>query len=242
MKIALVTSELEPLAGKGGRANTVEKLALNLEKAGETVAIFMPRYGWLGKKQTGMTSVIRRIRLRLGKGTKEFNIYSTTLPGSSIPVYLIDKDLYFKRPEIYGEKGKSYADNAERFHYFSLAVLESLKVLDYQANVLHCNDAFTAAIPVYLKQALATHKFYQSIASVLSIHDANEKGEVTMKEADALGLDLIYDKIPAQKNGQFSFLEEGKKLADKVITENLSDAKTAQEAYQSTKKKQAVPA
>ena len=125
--------------------NRVKKLKEFLEEPSESyVLVFLTHqkkpvfklFSGRGKKKAGISPVVRRIRLRLGKGTKEFNIYETTLDKTNIPVYLIDKDLYFKREGIYGEKGKEYDDQLERFQYFSLAVLESLNVLNLAADII----------------------------------------------------------------------------------------------------------
>ena len=61
------------------------------------------------------------------------------------------QDQYFDRDELYSVDGKDYIDNCERFVFFSRAVLEAIRLLDLQVDVLHANDWQTGLIPAYLK-------------------------------------------------------------------------------------------
>ncbi|MFR5070286.1 MAG: glycogen/starch synthase [Eubacteriales bacterium] len=55
-------------------------------------------------------------------------------------------------------------DDAERFAFFSRAVLEMLPFIDFQPNIIHCNDWQTARIPIYY------HLFYGH-QGILSKHE-----------------------------------------------------------------------
>ncbi len=52
--------------------------------------------------------------------------------GKKVTVYFINKDIYFDRPELYRTAQADYPDNAERFIFFSRAVLELCRALDFQ--------------------------------------------------------------------------------------------------------------
>ena len=73
------------------------------------------------------------------------------MPGGNVPVYLVEQDQYFDRDELYSVDGKDYIDNCERFVFFSRAVLEAIRLLDLQVDVLHANDWQTGLMPAYLK-------------------------------------------------------------------------------------------
>lgn len=188
MKIVFVSSEVEPFAKTGGLADVAGSLPKALQKAGHDVFVFMPRYKLLERKAFGVKPLTRRIRLRIGKGTKEFNIYSSTLPKSQVPVYLIDKELYFCRKDLYHENGIEFPDNAERFHYFCLTVLESLKILDIKADIIHCNDWPAAVIPMYLKTLLKDDPFYQNMKTVYTIHNLAYQGVFDAETLQELGM------------------------------------------------------
>ena len=62
-------------------------------------------------------------QVNLGGKRASSDIVETTSP-EGIQVYLIRRDEYFDRSGIYGADGRIYEDNAERFIFFSKAVLE----------------------------------------------------------------------------------------------------------------------
>ena len=68
-----------------------------------------------------------------------------------MPVYLVEQDQYFDRAELYRDDGKDYSDNCERFVFFSRAVLEAIRLLDLEVDVIHANDWQTGLVPAYLK-------------------------------------------------------------------------------------------
>ena len=61
-----------------------------------------------------------------------------------VTFYFIDNEYYFARGQVYGEY-----DDAERFAYFSKAVLEVLPDLEWKPDVINCNDWQSALVPVY---------------------------------------------------------------------------------------------
>ena len=49
--------------------------------------------------------------------------------------YQLSNEKYFNRDGLYG-----FYDDAERFAFFDRAVLDMLRQLDWQPDVIHCND------------------------------------------------------------------------------------------------------
>ena len=62
-----------------------------------------------------------------------------------VKYYFIDNEYYFSRDELYG-----YFDDGERFAYYNRAVLEFIKQVDWQPDLINCNDWQTGMIPVLL--------------------------------------------------------------------------------------------
>ena len=69
------------------------------------------------------------LHVQVGSHRVEAHVHESRLPGSDVPVYLIDKPAYFDRDELYQVDGKDYEDNCERFVFFDRAVLESIRLL-----------------------------------------------------------------------------------------------------------------
>ena len=88
-----------------------------------------------------------------------------------VTFYFLDNEYYFKRNALYG----SY-DDAERFSFFSVAVLEMMRVLDFYPDVLHANDWQTALTVINLKGAYKNLPGYADIKAVYTIHNIEYQG------------------------------------------------------------------
>jgi len=103
----------------------------------------------------------------IGSKTVAGHLLRSTLPGTDVPVYLVRQDQYYDRDQLYSVDGKDYNDNCERFVFFSRAVLEAVRLLDLNVDVIHANDWQTGLIPAYLKIEYHNLPRYQHIASLL---------------------------------------------------------------------------
>ena len=86
--------------------------------------------------------------------------------------YFIDNQYYFKRGSLYG-----HYDDAERFAFFSRAVLEVIKAIDFAPDIIHCNDWQTALIPVYLRLFYGNEPKMQNIKTLFTIHNIQYQGK-----------------------------------------------------------------
>lgn len=107
---------------------------------------------------------IKNAYVRLGWRNQYCGIFRYEADG--VTYYFIDNEYYFARGQIYGEY-----DDAERFAYYSKAVLEVLPDLEWKPDVINCNDWQTALVPVYYNLMFASRPFYENIKTVFTIHN-----------------------------------------------------------------------
>jgi starch synthase len=175
MNVIYLSSEVTPFSKTGGLADVSGTLPKDLKTEGVNITVFAPKQN-IDKKKHNLKLVLRKVRLKLGKKTKEANLYQGFLPNSDVPIYFLDKELYFNRPGLYGENGTDYPDNAQRFSFFCQAVLECLKILDLKPDIIHCNDWQTALAAIYLKNNLAKDPFYAKTKTLFTIHNLAYQG------------------------------------------------------------------
>ncbi|MFI5337880.1 MAG: glycogen synthase, partial [Opitutales bacterium] len=94
-----------------------------------------------------------------------------TLPGAAVPVYFLEHDWFFGRPEVYSEWG----DNAHRFVFFSRAVLALCEQLDWIPDVIHGHDWTVGLVPVLLNTILRDRPIGRA-ATVFTIHNLEHQG------------------------------------------------------------------
>lgn len=162
MKIAFFSSEVVPFAKTGGMADVCGALPAALEKLGHKVIIVMPMYRCVDTRRFKLKRLNNRVL--------------TTTTGNDIDVFFIDREEYFNRDGLYGDKNGDYEDNLQRFQYFCWEALMLLKQLHLRVDIIHCHDWQTALAPVYLRVNLAKDTFYQGIKTVLSIHNLAFQG------------------------------------------------------------------
>ncbi len=91
---------------------------------------------------------------------------------NNVIYYLIDNQYYFKRNGLYG-----HFDDAERFAFFSRAILEMLPYVDFKPDVIHANDWQTALVPVYSRLFYANNEWYAGIRTLFTIHNIQYQGQ-----------------------------------------------------------------
>lgn len=64
----------------------------------------------------------------------------------------------------------------QAFRIFSKAAFETLKVLYWQPDIIHCNDWQSALVPLYLKTHYRDDEFFKDVKVVLSIHNVGYQG------------------------------------------------------------------
>lgn len=155
-------------------------------------------------------------------------LWQTRLPDSAIPVYLVDYPNAFDRAgNPYVDKdGLPWPDNAERFCLFS-KMINMVAVdqagLNWQPDVLHCNDWQTALAPALL------HFADKKPATVFTIHNLAYQGVFPYSTFTALGLPPeLWSPHTLEFHGQMSFVKGGIVFADQVNTVSPNYAKEIQ--------------
>ncbi len=128
-------------------------------------------------------------------------------------IFLIRRDEYFDRSGIYGSEGRDYDDNAERFIFFSKAVLELARRVTPPPEILHVHDWQTALVPVLVKERGLPFK------TVLTIHNLAYQGSFW-------GLDFGLTNLPGdyftekgvEFYGNLNLLKGGMLFADQITT------------------------
>ncbi|HMK49371.1 MAG TPA: glycogen/starch synthase, partial [Thermodesulfovibrionales bacterium] len=170
MKILMASPEAVPYAKSGGLADVAGSLCKEYLGLGHEVCLVLPLYrkvtGSFRLNDTGLT-----IKVPVGEKIFDGRIFS-----HNSSAYFLGCDEFFDRDEMYGTPEGDYADNAERFIFFSRGLLEACKVLKFQPEIIHCNDWQTGLVPLYLKTVYRADRFFQRTASLLTIHNLGYQG------------------------------------------------------------------
>ena len=182
MKILYAASEALPFVASGGLADVAGSLPKALQKEGAECRVVLPLYSGIKDSLRAQLQYVTHFNVPLSWRNQYCGLFTAQVDG--VTYYLLDNEYYFKRGGIYG-----FYDDAERFVFFSKAVLEVLTVMDYEPDIISCNDWQTAMVPVFLNVFYRGMEKFRRIRTVFTIHNIQYQGKYGMEIAtDICGL------------------------------------------------------
>ena len=180
MRILMLTSEAHPFVKTGGLADAVPALAAALKTMGHDVRLILPRYYSVDKTKLNLHS--SPVGVPMGEEELWCGVGETTLPGTKVPVYFIDREDLFGREGIYGPDGsQSWPDNPRRYAFLSAAAFQVCRHLQWIPEILHLHDWPTAPAAGLLEHQERDSEF-SITASVMTVHNLGYQGIFGSKE------------------------------------------------------------
>ena len=230
MKVLFVTSECWPFAKTGGLGDVSYALPKALKKEGIDVRVIMPKYVNIPKYLKDKMKKVAVFNVNVAWRNQYCGLLELELDG--IKFYFIDNEYYFKREGDYAYL-YGYEDDAERFTFFSNAVLESLNRIDFYPDVMNLNDWHTGMIPIFLKENYSHDEKYSNIKTMYTIHNLQYQGVFSNGNLeDVLAIPKYYlDDGNIEYYGGINFMKAGIVYSDKVSTVSPSYANEIQNKY-----------
>ncbi|HEX5471669.1 MAG TPA: glycogen synthase GlgA [Lacipirellulaceae bacterium] len=219
MRILFATTEAVPFCKTGGLGDVCGSLPLELANLGHQPVVILPAFRQALNSGQPIEPTGIRFEVPIGRKNVAGTFLRSILPGDKTPVYLIHQPQYYDRPELYRENGHDYKDNCERFVFFCRAALEAIQLLDLKTELVHCHDWPSGLIPAYLKTELCGVPPYDSIRSVMTIHNIAYQGSFWHWDMELTGIDWKYfNWRQMEYYGNLSFLKSGLAFADTLST------------------------
>lgn len=213
MRIVFAASEMFPLALTGGLGDVLEGLPASLQARGHDVSVCLPCYRGLREdpaltpRDTGV-----ELHIPITDRHRTATVLECTAP-NGVQLFLIRCDEYFDRATLYGPDGRAYDDNAERFIFFSKAILELARRINPSPEILHLHDWQTALVPVLVRDRRLPFR------TVLTIHNLAYQGNFWAQDFGMLNLPGRYfTAAGVEFYGQVNLLKGGILFADRVTT------------------------
>ncbi|MCW8328627.1 glycogen synthase GlgA [Photobacterium sp. SDRW27] len=215
LKILFVSSEVEGLVKTGGLADVAKSLPSALKEMGHDVRIVMPFYQKVASQHQVPSLIETELFVESQPAPVRYSLKQ--LESDSVPVYAVDAPEYFDRPELYAENNQAYADNGERFAFFSAATLDLCEKVGFQPDIVHCNDWHTGLVPFLLRTRYAEKAFFANTKSVITIHNAVFKGVFNYDQYSLIPELIQRRYLNAEVDpSHISMLKAGVAYADKV--------------------------
>ncbi|MCC8022504.1 MAG: glycogen synthase, partial [Clostridiales bacterium] len=211
MKVLYAASEALPFIASGGLADVAGSLPAALRKRLIGCRVVIPMYEEIRADLKAQLKFITSFSVPVAWRRQYCGVFEYRRGG--VIYYLLDNQYYFKRDGIYG-----HYDDAERFAFFSRAILELIPNIDFKPDIIHCNDWQTALTPLYYSAYYAQRPEYQGIKTVFTIHNIQYQGKYgTELISDVLGIDEAYQSL-IEYDGLVNFMKAGIETAHRVTT------------------------
>ena len=200
-------------------------LPAELKKLGMDVRVIMPKYSTIPEEYKSRMVHICDFPIPLGWRSQYCGIEAMEYNG--ITYYFVDNEYYFGRNYIYGH---SCNDEAERFAFFSKAVLDCLPHIGFLPDALHAHDWQAAMAIALLKLQYNCLPDYARIKTLFTIHNLRYQGVFDwpfVSELLALG-DGLFHQDCIEYYGKANFMKSALVLADAVTTVSPSYASEIQ--------------
>ncbi len=218
MKVLYAASEALPFAASGGLADVAGSLPQALRKRLIGCRVVMPLYDTIKQELRDTMKFVTNISVPVAWRRQYCGIFEAKYGG--VTYYLLDNEYYFKRGSLYG-----HYDDAERFAFFSRAILEIIPHIDFKPDIIHCNDWQTALTPLYYSTIYATQPGYENIKTVFTIHNIQYQGVYGKELIDnVVGLDYSQKNL-IEYDDTVNFSKAAIECANAVSTVSPSYAK-----------------
>jgi len=213
----MASSEVAPFAKTGGLGDVLGVLPRALRRLGVEVAVVMPAYSTIPRDRFELRPTGWTVSAPVSNRTIAASVLQADL-GEGVPLYLIPADQYFDRSNLYGTATADYPDNAERFAYFSRAVLAVLPHLG-PPDLLHCHDWQTALVPAFLRADAGRYPDLGHVRTLQTIHNLGYQGIFWALDWHLLNLGGQYFSADwLEFYGNINYLKAGLVSADALTT------------------------
>jgi starch synthase len=218
MRLLLASSEVHPFSKTGGLADMVGALAKYVAREGHEVALVTPLYRGVYDRFPSLRRMDWLLDFPMGWSRQQGEVWSLEA-AERLTVYFIGQPHYFDRPSLYQEHGVEYADNCERFIFFSKSVVNLARHLPAPAQVVHVHDWQTGLVPLFVRHQREHEDWATAPATCLTIHNLEYQGRYPAGHYDMTTLPWSYfHGGGAEFGGLLNCLKAGIEYADLVTT------------------------
>ncbi len=217
MNILFAASEANPFIASGGLADVLGSLPAAITKKGNDCRVVVPLYKGIKPQLRASMTFLTNITVDVSWRKQYCGIFTAIYNGVSY--YFLDNEYYFGRDGIYG-----FYDDCERFVFYSRAVLEMLRYIDFKPDIIHSNDWQAALIPVFYQVFYKYQQGYENIKNVFTIHNIQYQGNYGREILnEVMGIPMYHMSL-LEYDGSVNMMKGAIETADKVTTVSPSYA------------------
>jgi starch synthase len=229
LKVLFLSSEVVPFAKTGGLADVAGALPGALKQLGVDVRLVIPYYRLVREGNFQIQPVLKDLEIPLGSEKLMANVLEAQTD-NEVPVYLIERDDLYDRPNLYGSAVGDYYDNLERFSFFSHAALILSEALLFSPDLIHCHDWQTGLVPALIRGPYGDTSTLAGTPTVFTVHNLGYQGLFPAGKLPVTGLlkEEFFHPEGLEFWGKISLLKAGIVYSQAITTVSPTYAREIQ--------------
>lgn len=220
MDILIAATELSPIVKAGGLADVISFLSTEWKRLGQNPIIILPKYSIINTDEYKIKPTDIVLYVPMGNWTEYARLWHGCLPGTDVPIYLVENNDYYNRNGIYGDANE-FQDNDKRFIFFSRAIFEVAKAINFYPDIIHAHDYHTAFSMAFLKSWYKFDSRFSMTAGIYTIHNLAYQGKYDPRKAmfySQFGIEQFYPGSWFEHGGCINLMKIGIMFSDKITT------------------------
>lgn len=173
-KALFISQEIAPYLDDTHMALWGRHLPQGIQERGAEVRTFMPKYGYINERRNQLHEVIRLsgMNLIIDDTDHPLIIKVATLQPSRMQVYFIYNDDYFAQTltkEL--ETTTNLEENDERSIFYVRGVIETVRKLRWEPNIIQCSGWITALAPLYMRDLYGDDPSFRDAKIIYTLWD-----------------------------------------------------------------------
>lgn len=155
-RILFINQAITPFVSETETSLWGRKAPQFVQERGCEIRVFMPKWGTINERRCQLHEVKRLsgMNLIIDETDHLLIIKVASIQAARMPVYFIDNDeCFMKRLEVTDAQGNEYADNSERAIFYSRGIIETVKKMRWNPDVVICQGWMSVVAPLLIKKA-----------------------------------------------------------------------------------------
>ena len=181
-RVLFVNQGIIPYLDPSHESEIGRYLPLSMQERGIDTRVFMPKYGLISERKNQLHEVIRLSgqHININKTAHPLVIKVSSIPALHMQTYFIYNEHFFGRKHFLTDKdGKYFSDNDERAIFYARGVMETVKNLSWNPDIIHCHGWISSLIPIFLKKFYAINPLFSNTKVVFSVYSDHASKSVS---------------------------------------------------------------
>ena len=190
-KILYVAPEIFPYLPESYISNICRFLPQGIQENENEIRTFMPKYGCINERKNLLHEVIRLSgqNIIIEDSDHPLIIKVASIQAVRMQIYFIDSEDFFKRRAMHrDDEGNFFPDNDSRAIFFAKGVIETVRKLTWNPDIIHCHGWISALVPLFIKTIYKDNPLFQETRIVSSIYNDHFKDKFSTGFAKKLKL------------------------------------------------------